>query len=207
MDFDGEITSLAELRTVIPAPHELVVAKTQTSLDEMSTRFIEQSPFVLIASSDGRGKHDVSPKGDPPGFVSVLDDCTLAIPDRPGNNRADTLTNLIEHPHVGLLFLVPGARQTLRVNGGARLVTDQALLDSMAVKGRSPKVAIVVDVTEAFFHCTKCVVRSRLWDPEAQAAAARAPSLAEAITAQVDTGLTVEQMDAALADDEVNNLY
>ena len=109
---------------------------------------------------------DVSPKGDPPGFVRVLDEKTLAIPDRPGNKRADGFINIIENPRVGLFFLVPGYRETLRVAGSARIVRDESLRQSMAIKGKAPDLALIVDVKEAFFHCAKCVIRSGIWQPD-----------------------------------------
>jgi PPOX class probable FMN-dependent enzyme len=118
---------------------------------------------MLIASADSNGNTDVSPKGDPIGFVKILDDKTLAIPDRLGNKRADTIENILTNPNVGLIFLIPGKTETLRVSGKAQVVRDKALLNSMAVKGKSPDFAIIVTVEEAFFHCSKCMIRSKLW--------------------------------------------
>ena len=133
MDFEQTITTVEELRQVIAPPSDVVLAKEIGKLDEHCRDFISRSPFVIIASTDGAGSIDASPKGDPPGFVKVLDDTTLAIPERPGNHRADTLVNLLRHPHVGVIFLIPGTRNTLRVRGSARIVRDRTLLDSMAV--------------------------------------------------------------------------
>ena len=159
-----QITSENDLRAHIGMPARLSVAKSLTRLDGHCRDFIARSPFVVIGSGDGQGHFDVSPKGDPPGFVQVLDDITLAIPDRPGNRRADTLGNILLQPSVGLLFLVPGSGDTLRVNGRAALVRDTWLLDRMKVRGRAPSLAIAVEVEEAFFHCAKCVIRSGLWE-------------------------------------------
>ena len=146
-----------------PSVH--VRAKTAVALDGHCRAFIAKCPFMLIASSDAAGNMDVSPKGDPAGFVRVLDETTLAIPDRPGNRRADTFSNLLQRPNVGLLFLIPGRPDTLRVNGTAMIVKDQWLRDQMAIGGKAPDLAAVVKVIEVFFHCPKCVVRSKLWDP------------------------------------------
>ena len=133
------------------------------SLDRHCREFIERSPFLCIGTSGAGGRADVSPRGDPPGFVQVLDDNTLFIPDRPGNNRLDTMTNIIENPNVGLLFLVPGFDDTLRVNGRATIVRDEALAQAAVVNGKEPKVGIRVEVEEAFLHCAKAFKRSRLW--------------------------------------------
>ena len=128
--------------------------------------FIRRSPFLCIGTQGVEGKSDVSPRGDPPGFVNILDDRTLAIPDRPGNNRLDTLVNLLTNPEIGLLFIIPGFDDTLRVSGRATLVKDPELLRSMAVNGRTPCLAIVVKVDEVFLHCAKAFRRSHLWSPE-----------------------------------------
>jgi len=166
MEFADTITTFEGLREVLPQPHPLVADKEVTHLDEHCRSFIERSPFVLIASTDGSGRIDVSPKGDPAGFVRVLDDHTLAIPDRPGNKRADTFVNVLQHPHVGLIFLIPGTKTTLRVRGRARIVRDESLLESMAISERVPQLALVVDVAEALFHCSKCIIRSKLWNSD-----------------------------------------
>jgi PPOX class probable FMN-dependent enzyme len=161
------ITTEDGLRAVLGTPARLSVEKTLRALDMHSREFIARSPFVLIASSDGQGGLDVSPKGDPPGFVQVLDEHTLVIPDRPGNRRADTFLNVLRHPGVGMLFLVPGKADTLRVNGRAQIARDSWLLDQMGVRGNRPQLALVVSVEEVFFHCAKCMMRSGLWDEEA----------------------------------------
>ena len=142
---------------------ELAVQKQISALDHHCRAFISRSPFLLVGTANGTGVCDVSPKGDPAGFVQVLDDNTLVIPDRPGNRRADTLVNILENPQVGLLFLIPGVEDTLRVNGRAHIVQDEELLERTAVKGRKPLLVIVVDVQEAFLHCAKAFKRSLLW--------------------------------------------
>ena len=148
-------------------------------LDQHCRAIIAKSPFLLLGTSDTTGRCDVSPKGDYPGFVRVLDDTTLAIPDLPGNNRLDTLTNLLHNPQVGLLFMIPGMHETLRVNGTVRLVRDAALLESLAFQGKRPKLAIVVEVQEVFSHCPKAFLRSQLWAVESQIDRRELPSFAE----------------------------
>jgi PPOX class probable FMN-dependent enzyme len=161
--FTDTVDSEAELRAIIGEPSQRALDKAITELDEYCAAHIARSPFLLIASSDADGNFDVSPKGDPAGFVRVLDSRTLLIPDRPGNRRADTFTNVLQNPNVALLFLVPGRRETLRVIGRARIVRDQALRESMTAQGKVPELLLGVDVSEVFFHCAKCVIRSDLW--------------------------------------------
>lgn len=162
--FTERVRTEAELRDALGYPSAQVLRKTSATLDVYCRRFIERSTVVLVASADASGNMDVSPKGDPPGFVRVLDERTLAIPDRPGNRRADTLRNVLERPRVALLFLVPGRGDTLRVSGGAMVVRDAWLRRDMAVGGKMPALALVVNVAEAFFHCPKFALRSGVWD-------------------------------------------
>jgi PPOX class probable FMN-dependent enzyme len=208
VDDAHRITTLAELRAVIPEPSEVAAAKTRPTLDEHSRRFIAMAPFVAIGTQSADGRGDVSPKGDPAGFVAVLDDTTIVIPDRPGNNRTDTFANVIANPAVGLLFVVPGLTETLRVNGTAALTTDPELLATLAVNGREPKLAMVVTVTEAFLHCGKALIRSKLWDPDRHVDRSAMPSIGRVIADQLalDDDF-VETADAALADDYRDGLY
>jgi PPOX class probable FMN-dependent enzyme len=162
---DFVITTEPSLRQMFQAQTSLAVHKVQASLDTYAQDFIRRSPFLCIGTQDGEGRADVSPRGDPVGFVRILDQQTLAIPDRPGNNRLDSLANILSNPSVGLLFIIPGFDDTLRVSGQASLVTDPDLLESMTVGGRVPKLAIIVKVSEVFMHCAKAFRRSRLWDP------------------------------------------
>ena len=164
--FTDVITSEAQLREILGAPSALAANKAITTLDEHCRAIIASSPFLLIASSDAHGNVDVSPKGDPAGFVQVLDDKTLVIPDRPGNRRADTFRNILQNPKVGLIFFVPGKQETFRVSGRAMIVRDLWLRERMVVKGKTPELAIVVNIDEAFLHCAKCVIRSGIWDHE-----------------------------------------
>jgi uncharacterized protein len=163
--FRDVITTEAELRDAVGPPNRWFTAKVMTRLDHASRRFIAKSPFVVVAST-GAGGISVSPKGDVPGFVRVLDDATLAIPDRLGNRRVDTFRNVLQNPHVGLVFFVPGRRETLRAGGTALLVRDRELRDMMVANGRVPDLAMIVNVERVFFHCGKCIARSKLWDSD-----------------------------------------
>ncbi len=209
MDFTDTITTPAELREIIPPPHEFVTNKEVSELDEHCREFIARSPFILIASSDGSGSIDISPKGDPAGFVRVLDSTTLAIPDRLGNQRADTFENVLRHPFVGVIFLVPGTKNTLRVRGKARIVRDLALRESMVVGDRLPELALVVDVTTAYFHCAKCIIRSRLWSVEQMEAVGGKDDLllARTMVKHGDLPISVEQMQDIILNDEAERLY
>ena len=160
------IDTVEELRSRYGAPSERAVRKSLDRLDRHCRRFIELSPFVVLASAGADGRVDCSPRGDPAGFVAVLDDRTILLPDRRGNNRADSLTNVLENPHVGMLFMIPGVDETLRLNGRAKLTTDPARLGPLAVNGRSPRSGLLVEVEEVFLQCTKALVRSRLWADE-----------------------------------------
>jgi uncharacterized protein len=178
------ITDLRTLRELIGTPSERAVRKQLTALDQHCRAFIERSPFMLLGTSAADGRCDVSPKGDRPGFVLALDDTTLVIPDRPGNRRLDSLQNIVANPHVGLLFVIPGMDETLRVNGTAEIVQDDDLLARLAVDGKRPQLAIVVRVEETFLHCARSFLRARLWDPEHFMAREELPSLGRMIIEQ-----------------------
>ena len=165
---DHVIETVEELRSSYGEPSERAVKKSLDRLDRHCRRFIELSPFVVIASSGADGRADCSPRGDAAGFVAVLDDRTVLLPDRRGNNRADSLNNVLENPYVGLLFMIPGADETLRLNGRAALTTDPILLDPLAVNGRAPRSGLVVEVEEVFLQCTKALVRAKLWADESR---------------------------------------
>lgn len=202
------ITTEDELREVIPAPrNQATWDKTIRCIDEHSAAFIAKSPFLLLATADRPGRMDISPKGDPAGFVRVLDEKTLAIPDRPGNGRADSFRNILETGRIATFFLVPGRSETLRVNGGARLARDQWLLDDLSMKGKPAQLAVIVDVEEVFFHCAKCVVRSGLWDAEHWTDASGLASLAAIVRDQVRIEAPVEAIEANLQKDIDTRLY
>ncbi len=185
--FKDVVTSKQELRALFGEPSERAVLKCHSSLDEHSRAFIKASPFVLLATSNAAGQCDVSPKGDAPGFVLVLDDTHLVVPDRPGNNRTDGLTNVLDNPHVGIIFLVPGRGDTLRVNGRASIIRDEEILSRLAVQGKLPKVALGVEVEEAYLHCPKAFIRSSLWNPSTWADPQKLPSFAQMLWDQVPT--------------------
>ena len=159
LDPDFVVRSESDLRSLFSATHDVAVKKCLKFIDEHARAFIERSPFVCIGTQSNHGSADVSPRGDPCGFVTVLDETTLLIPDRPGNNRLDTLSNILTNPKVGLLFLIPGFDETMRVNGTAALTRDPRLLAAMAVNGRIPIIAIAVHVEEVFIHCAKALRR------------------------------------------------
>ena len=160
------ITTAAQLRDLIGAPTELVCSKVTDRLNPLTRQYIERSPFMCIATSDAAGTCDLSPRGDPAGFVQILDPQTLLLPERPGNRIADTLTNILANPQVGLLFLVPGATETFRVNGRASLTTDPDLLSPCAVEGKVPRLGILVEIEQAYTQCSKAILRSHLWDSD-----------------------------------------
>lgn len=182
--FKAVLSDEDAVRDVIGVPIDIAVKKARPSLDKFSRELIDRSPFLTIGTANANGKADVSPRGDAPGFVRILDDNTIFIPERPGNNRVDTLTNITENPNVGLLFMVPGFDETLRVNGRASVVKDEKLLEQCAVKGRIPKLGIMVAIEEAYLHCAKAFRRSKLWDAESLQDRKEMPSLGKIIMEQ-----------------------
>ncbi|MEU1282496.1 MSMEG_1061 family FMN-dependent PPOX-type flavoprotein [Streptomyces sp. NPDC005805] len=163
-----ELRSGAELRALLGEPHPIVIDKVHDRLTDDDTGILARAPFCLLATADARGACDVSPRGDAPGFTRVLDAGTLALPDRPGNRRGDSLHNILENPHAGLLYLVPGSRDVLRINGRARILTDAPFFDAMTVAGRRPALALLVEIEEIYRHCSQSLTRSGLWDPAAR---------------------------------------
>ena len=188
-----------ELRALLGEPAAIVRAKVADRLNDLTRRFVDLSPFVLLATSAPDGTCDVSPRGDPPGFVRVLDERTLLLPDRPGNKLADSLRNVLRNPHVGLLFLVPGVGDTLRVNGRATLVTDEDLLAPCAVEGKVPKLGLRIEVDEVFTHCSKAFLRSALWDPSRYVERSELPSSGEIHRAR-DPSFDADAYDAERAE-------
>lgn len=209
--FKDVITSEEELRAIAGDIYPGAVTKVIDHLDEDSRAFIAHAPFLLLGSASAELGVEVSPKGDPAGFVKVLDERTLAIPDRPGNARMDTFRNVLRDPHVGMIFLVPGRKDTLRVSGRAQIVRDIDLRRSMAVDGKVPEMALVVEVDHAFFHCAKCVVRSGLWDQNKWPDISDMQSLGAALIAAARkrraTREEARAVDDELAQDEVEGLY
>lgn len=200
------IGDAGELRSHIGPVNPLAERKVLTRLDQFCRDFIALSPFLVVASSDGKGGADASPRGDAPGFVRVLDDTTLLIPDRRGNNRVDTFGNILAAPGIGLIFMVPGINETLRVNGRAGVTRDQALLEPSTVQERPPLTGLLVTVDEVFFHCGKALIRSKLWEPASQVERHRFPSLGR-IVAEQTKAIGVAEAEANLEEAYRTRLY
>ena len=179
------IETIAELRDLYDNPVDLVLKKQQSKLDEYSTKFLNLSAFSVLSTSNINGNMDCSPRGDYQGFIQVLDNKTIAIPDRPGNNRLDSLSNIVENPNVGVLSLVSGFSECLRINGTARIVTDADLLERFKYQGKLPKSVIIVSINEIYFHCTKAITRSKLWEEEFHINRDVMPSLGKILMAQI----------------------
>jgi PPOX class probable FMN-dependent enzyme len=206
--FRKPVTTEADLRALVGEPHALALAKELGTLDVHCRDFIARSPFLLLATSGADGRCDVSPKGDGPGFVPVLDERHLLIPDRPGNKRLDGMRNLLHNPHVGLIFLIPGIEETLRVNGRGWIVRDEDLLARCEVRGKVPPLGIGVEVEEAFIHCAKAFKRSGLWQPGRWPDVAGLPSAATMLHDQTrPPGVSVADMERALQEGYAKRLY
>lgn len=202
----GIISDAASLRGHYGKVHPLAERKVLPRLDEHSRRFIALSPFLVLATTDADGNADASPRGDAPGFVGVLDDATLLLPDRPGNNRVDSYGNILANPGVGLLFFVPGINETLRVNGTATVLTDDARLASLAAHGKPPVGGLLVAVEEVFFHCGKALIRSALWDPATRVERRSFPTLGRIIADQT-RAVAPDDADADVERGYRENLY
>lgn len=174
-----------DLVELMGEPSELVRCKVQNRIDRHARTLIAHSPFVLLATASARGTCDVTPRGDPAGSVLILDDRTLVIADRPGNKLHDSFRNIIENPHAGLLFLIPGMNETLRVNGRAKLVSDAPFFDDLVVRGKRPRLAVVIEIEELYMHCAKAFLRSALWQPQTWPDRATLPTLGEILKDQM----------------------
>jgi len=190
----------AELRAIIGTPTAVVESKISDSLNALTRQFVERSPFVCVATKLPGGGVDVSPRGDPTGFVRILDEKTLLIPDRPGNRLADTLTNLLADPSIGLLFLIPGVGDSFRVNGRGFITDDRELLAASEVEGSAPKLGIVVEIEEAYTQCSKALIRSDLWNPENHIDRDELPSGGEILRSLNDPSFDAEQYDRERAE-------
>lgn len=200
MDTIRAITNEQDLREIIGVPTDVVTAKLADRLNDLTRQFIERSPFVCVATGRPGGGMDVSPRGDPPGFVRVLDERTVLLPERPGNRIADTLVNLLADPRIALLFLIPGVGDTFRVNGTAVITDDAELLAPSAVAGRTPKLGVVVSVSEAYTQCAKALIRSELWNPEHHIERSVLPSSGEILKAISLPELDVAEHERARAE-------
>src|SRR5213594_4586761 len=206
MEDRGRVADETELRKVYPPVVERARLKTQVKLDNHCRNFIARAPFVCLGSSSEKGA-DVTPRGDQPGFVLVLDDTTLAIPDWPGNNRLDSLSNILLNPRVALLFLIPGVDETLRVSGTAEISTSSELLERWQRNGKMPRTALVVTVGEAFFHCGKALIRSRLWRDDYKIQRSELPAYGEILKDQIVTSETAEEIEVSIQSGYRNKLY
>ncbi|WP_282610593.1 pyridoxamine 5'-phosphate oxidase family protein [Pelagibius sp. Alg239-R121] len=200
------IDSVAELQAHYGPPGDLAVNKELTALDQHCRRFIELSPFVVIATAAASGAADASPRGDAPGFVQIVDDKHLLIPDRAGNNRLDSLKNLVENPNIGLLFFVPGMNETLRLAGTAVLTRDPDVLAPMAVNGKPPRTALLVTIDQAFLQCAKALMRSKLWAPQSQIERKSFPSLGKILSDQID-GVNQGDADEVIEESQRIRMY
>lgn len=206
--FKDVVTSEEALSQIVGEPSALAKGKQLAALDTHCRHLISLSPFVLVGTTSTEGRGDISPRGDIPGFVLVLDDATLLIPERPGNRRVDTLRNIVQTGQVGLLFVVPGLGETLRVNGAAWVVQDKDLLERMAHQGKPPLLAIGVQVQECYLHCAKAFKRSHLWEPEHWPDLSALPTIGQMIQDQLRLpSHTAPSVDEALAEDYVKGLY
>lgn len=202
-----DLNTEAELRTVYKQPGGGAVGKDIAQIDAHFAHFISLSPFLCIGSMGENGLCDVSPRGGEPGFVHVIDAHTLAMPDRPGNNRLDSLGNITRNPGVGLLFFVPGFEDTLRVNGVARVTTESALMARFTADGKPPRSVVLIDVKEAYLHCVKAIKRAGLWTQEAQVDRAAFPTAGQIYRDQLKLEVPGEAIDASLEKDARENLY
>ncbi len=201
IDRNAEGITCESLRALYGNPGGLAARKTLDRLDKHCRTFIAHSPFLVLGTAGADRTADVSPRGDAPGFVAVLDDRTLLLPDRPGNRRIDSLTNVVENPEVALIFFVPGVSETLRVNGRATITRDAALLAPCAVQGKVPVSGLLIHVREAFLHCAKALIRSKLWDPAAQVERKALPTLGQMLADQI------AGTDAAQTDKRIDEAY
>ncbi len=196
-----------DLRSFIGDPMKEVQGKEMPALDAHSREFVRRSPFLVLATVSGAGYVDVSPRGDPPGFVKMLDDKTLVLPDRRGNRRVDSMTNILENPNIGMIFFLPGYEETLRVRGRATLTREPGDLDGMAVNGKAPEIGIRVEIDTVFYHCAKALKRSHLWDPDSRKLAEGYPKFAQIIHDQYLQDVPVEKIDRPLQNAYKKELY
>jgi PPOX class probable FMN-dependent enzyme len=196
-----EVSSVEELRAIVGQPSEAVAKKVRPTLDQIHLDWLAHSPLCFIATTDADGHLDVSPKGDPPGFVHVIDETTIAIPERPGNKRVDGYLNVLQHPRAGVVFVLPGRGDTLRINGGATIVSDADYFDALIVAGKRPILALEIAVEEVFFHCAKAFLRSNAWKPETWQPDAL-PSVPQMVKA-MDARLDLAELEKALGEESM----
>lgn len=200
----NEVTTVDELRAIVGHPIEAVAKKVTDRLSGAHRLWLAHSPLGFVATTDAQGRVDVSPKGDPPGFVQVLDEMTIAIPERPGNKRVDGYLNVLQRPHVGTLFVIPGRGDTLRINGHARILSDADYFDAMVVQGKRPILALEITVEEVFFHCAKAFLRSDAWDPQRWDPTA-VPSVAHMAKA-MRTDMSLEELERYFSEENMRSM-
>jgi PPOX class probable FMN-dependent enzyme len=205
--FRDVVTSEDELRAVVGEPQQRALEKVVRTIDDVARRFIGHAPFVFVASTGEGGMLDISPKGDPAGFVKVLDERTLVVPDRLGNRRLDTFRNVLRNPNVALIFIIPGITYTLRVSGRAIIVRDLELREAMAVNGKAPAHLLIVEVDHLLSHCPKCMIRSGLWQHEGWPDTSNLPSFAETLIAHAKLATTVEETEELISAGNRDRLY
>ena len=199
-----EVTTIGELRSIVGQPNSYVANKVGKRLSADHRDWLAHSPLGFVATTDAHGRLDVSPKGDPPGFVRVIDDVTIAIPERPGNKRMDGYLNVLQRPHVGTLFVIPGRGDTLRINGTARILADADYFDAMAVRGKRPILALEIAVEEVFFHCAKAFLRSDAWDPQSWNPTA-VPSIAQLARA-IKKDMSLEELEKYYSEEHTREI-
>ncbi|GAA6134715.1 pyridoxamine 5'-phosphate oxidase family protein [Oceaniserpentilla sp. 4NH20-0058] len=205
--FKQVLQNQQELTNLLGEPHPVARDKAIDCLDDFCKTFISRSPFVVVATCDELGNLDTSPKGDPAGFVKILDDHTIVMPERPGNKRADSYNNILRNPKAALIFFIPGKKETFRVSGSARIIRDANILDDMQVNGKSPLLGLAIHVEEAFFHCAKSTVRSKLWQPEHWPNLAGLPTLAETMIKKAPKSISLDDLEKGVHYDVENKLY
>ena len=203
----NEITTRESLYDCYGDANKRAAKKEMYKLDNHTRHFISLSPFFVLSTSSSSLGTDASPRGDAPGFVKVVDDHTLVVPDRMGNNRVDSMKNIMENPNIGMLFLLPGMNETLRINGKARVTTDKALLKQLSVRGKCPKTGLIVEVVEVFMHCAKALMRSHLWDPERHIERSSFPTLGQIFKDQIGDVESAEETEKAIQEGYVTRLY
>lgn len=205
--FEEVVTTPGRLRQIVSYPSQAIADKVIDHIDDVCRRFIAASPFAVIATRGADGLIDVSPKGDPAGFVAVLDEKTLAIPDRPGNKHVDSFENILMNPEIGMIFLVPGYGYTLRISGTGSIVRDGKLQERLAVDGKPPHLVLIMTVRQAFMRCAKCIARSKLWQSAEWPNTGSVPSLAEAMVVHGKLSRSVSEQQARIDADFETRMY
>jgi len=196
-----------QFRDIMGHPNERVSSKVLNHLDQNCQTFIQKTPFIILSTANKQGQQDTSPKGDPAGFIKIINPNTIAIPERLGNRKADSFTNIIENPNVGLLFMIPGKKETLRASGTAIIVRDQNIREDLAFNNKLPDFAFIITIKEAYFHCAKCMTRSKLWQAEHWPNQDGLPTLGKTMVDAGKLELSAEEMDALIEKDYKNRLY